>query len=181
MSCDISAGRSEGCKTGIGGIDIVYFANYVADLQDAVTYDVTNTDLITDVNGITNLYKFSLKGNNSFTQKIVSSRENGTTYVEQTLTIDLKGLDVATTKQIKLLAYGRPIITVKRRDGQYLLMGLQHGADLTEASIESGTAQADFNGYKLTFVSMEKIPANHLNCTTEATLATLFSSATIVS
>ena len=180
MSCDIAAGRVEGCKTGIGGIDIVYMANYVAELQDAVTYDGTATDMITDVNGISNLYKFTLKGNNSFTQKITSNRENGTTFVEQTLTIDLKGLDVATTKQIKLMAYGRPHIVVKKRDGQYLLMGLQYGADLTEASIESGVAQGDFTGYKLTFVAMEKIPANHLNCTTESTLATLFSGATIV-
>lgn len=180
MACDITTGRSEGCKSAVGGIDAIYLANYVADLGSAVTYDGTNTDVITDVNGISNLYKFTLKGNNTFSQKITSSRENGTTFVEQTLTIDLKGLDVATTKQVKLLAYGRPHVVVKNRNGQYFLMGLEHGSDVTDGSIEQGTAMGDFNGYKLTFVATEKIPANHLNCTTESALATLFSGATIV-
>jgi hypothetical protein len=43
-----------------------------------------------------------------------------------------------------------------------------------------GTAMGDFSGYKVTLVATEKLPANHLNCTSDATLATLFSSATIV-
>ncbi len=38
----------------------------------------------------------------------------------------------------------------------------------------------DFNGYSLTFTAMENIPANFLNCSTDAGLATVFSSATIV-
>ena len=67
MACDISLGRSESCKSAIGGIDAVYLANYVADLGSAVTYDATNTDVITDVNNVTTLYKFTLKGNNGFT------------------------------------------------------------------------------------------------------------------
>lgn len=180
MACDISLGRTESCKSAIGGIDAVYLANYVADLGAAVTYDVTNTDVITDVNNVTTLYKFTLKGNNSFSQKINSSRENGTTFVEQTLTLDLKGLDIATTKQIKLLAYGRPHVVVRNRQGQYFLMGLEHGADMTDGSVEMGTAMGDFSGYKVTLVATEKLPANHLNCTSESTLATLFSSATIV-
>jgi len=52
--------------------------------------------------------------------------------------------------------------------------------DVTEATIDNGTNMGDFNGYKLTFTGMERIPANHLNCSTESGLATLFSTATIV-
>ena len=69
---------------------------------------------------------------------------------------------------------------VRYRQGQYFLAGLEFGMDVTEATIDNGTQMGDFNGYKLTFTGMERIPANHLNCSTEAGLATLFSSATVV-
>jgi len=36
------------------------------------------------------------------------------------------------------------------------------------------------NFYYLSFVGMEKLPANFLDCATDAALATLFGSATIV-
>ena len=121
-----------------------------------------------------------MKGANSFEQTINSSRENGTTFVEQVLTIQLKKQDAATHKNVKLLAYGRPHIVVKTRSNQYFLMGLERGADVTAGTISSGTQMGDFNGYSLTFTAMENIPANFLNCSTDAGLATVFSSATIV-
>ena len=117
---------------------------------------------------------------NSFEQAINSSRENGTTFVEQTLTIQLKKQDAATHKTVKLLAYGRPHIVVKTRNNQYFLMGLERGADLTAGTISSGVQLGDMSGYSLTFTAQENIPANFLNCSSDSGLATLFSSATIV-
>ena len=84
MACDLANGRGESCKDSVGGIDIIYIANFNPTMQSDLTYDATSTDMITDVNNISNLYKFSLKGNNSFVQKGTSSRENGTTFFEQT-------------------------------------------------------------------------------------------------
>jgi len=121
-----------------------------------------------------------LKGTNSFEQAINSSRENGTTFVEQTLTIQLKKQDAATHKTVKLLSFGRPHIVVKTRSNQYFLMGLERGADLTAGTISSGVQLGDMSGYSLTFVAQENIAANFLNCSTDAGLATVFSAATIV-
>jgi hypothetical protein len=52
--------------------------------------------------------------------------------------------------------------------------------DVTTGTISNGAALGDFNGYSLTFVGQEKIPANFLDCSTEAELITLFNTATIV-
>jgi|LauGreDrversion4_2_1035121.scaffolds.fasta_scaffold655675_2 hypothetical protein len=181
MSCDIANGRLEQCKDSVSGLDAIFFINYGDyNAETDVTYNVTNTDQIDDINGVSNLYKYELKGANSFEQAINSSRENGTTFVEQTLTIQLKKQDAATHKTVKLLAYGRPHIVVKTRSNQYFLMGLERGADLTAGTISSGVQLGDMNGYSLTFTAQENIPANFLNCSTDAGLATLFSSATIV-
>jgi len=181
MSCDIVNGRLEQCKDSVSGLDAIFFINYGAyNPETDITYDVTNTDQINDINSVSSLYKYELKGANSFEQTINSSRENGTTFVEQVLTIQLKKQDAATHKNVKLLAYGRPHIVVKTRSNQYFLMGLERGADVTAGTISSGTQMGDFNGYSLTFTAMENIPANFLNCSTDAGLATVFSSATIV-
>jgi hypothetical protein len=181
MSCDIANGRLESCKDSISGLDAVFFVNYGDyNPETDITYDVTNTDQINDINSVSSLYKYELKGANSFEQTINSSRDNGTTFIEQVLTIQLKKQDAATHKNVKLLAYGRPHIVVKTRSNQYFLMGLERGADVTAGTISSGTQMGDFNGYSLTFTAMENIPANFLNCSTDAGLATVFSSATIV-
>ena len=178
MACLLANGRAEACKDAIGGLKNLYIANFDIEPAD-ITYDGTDTDLITAITGIANLYKFELKGNNSFIENINSSRENGTTFFEQVLSIELKNKDAATTKNIKLLSYGRPHIVVETNGGQYFIGGLLRGMDVTAGSIEAGTQLGDFSGYKLTFTGQEKTPANHLDCTTEAALATLFATSAV--
>ncbi len=178
MACLLANGRAEVCKDTVGGLEAIYFINY-GDIT-AKTYDATDTDMIATVTGVSNLYKFELKGTNSFEQTITSSRENGTTFVEQTLAIQLKKQDAATTKNVKLLAYGRPNVVVKTNAGDFFLAGLERGMDLTSGTISNGTALGDVNGYQMTFVGQEKIPANFLDCSDEAGLITLFGTATIV-
>lgn len=180
MSCDISNGVAEPCKSSVGGLDALYLINYGDYSASDITYDVTNTDMINDINSVSNIYKFELKGANSFEQTITSSRDNGTTFVEQTLTVTLKQQSAAKHKLVKLLAYGRPHIIVRTRANQYFLAGLERGMDMATGTISNGTAMGDLNGYTLTFTGMENIPANFLNCSTEAGLVTVMSSATIV-
>jgi hypothetical protein len=89
MACNLSIGRAEACKEAIGGLKAVYFINYQI-LPSDVTF---SNDLITAVINVDNLYKYELKSNeNVFDQEIVSSREAGTTFFRQTLTIKIIGL-----------------------------------------------------------------------------------------
>ena len=183
MSCDIADGRLEACKDAISGLLNIYFINY-GDLPMPTasnpTYDAINTDVIQTwiPDAQLSLYKFELKGANGFEQTIQTSRDNGTTFFEQVLTIQLKKQDAITHKNVKMLAYGRPRIVVETRDHQYFLAGLDQGCDVTAGTVSSGTAMGDFNGYNLTFTGMEKIPANFLECTTEAELQVLFNDGT---
>lgn len=179
MSCDVANGRLEPCKDGIGGIDAIYFINYGIEASD-ITYDLTNTDVIDAVTGVTNIYKYELKGTNSLEQVVTSSRENGTSFVEQTLSVQLKKADITTHKNVKLLSYGRPHIIVKDRNGKYYMCGLNWGMELTTGNLSSGTALGDFNGYSLTFVGQEKIFANLIDVADDSALSTAFAAATIV-
>ena len=179
MSCELANGRLEVCKTAVGGIDAIYFVNY-ADYT-AITYDGVNLDVIDAVTGVATLYKFELKGTNSFDQVITSSRENGTTFVEQTLTFTLKNQEILTHQIAKMLAYGRPHVVIKSRNGNFFFAGLEHGMEVTTANVSNGTAMGDLNGYTFTMVGQEKLLANFIDDTapTDAALATLFAAATI--
>jgi len=153
MSCDISLGRIEPCKTSNGGLKAVYFVNW----GDAtgVTYDVTNTDAISAVTGTPVAYKYDLKGNSSFEQTITSSRENGTTFFEQTLNLTLKKLSIVDHKQIKLLSYGRPQVIVEDNNGLLSLYGSGRGLDLSAGTGGTGKEASSLNGFNLTFTGEE--------------------------
>ncbi len=163
MSCDISLGRLEPCKDSVGGLKAIYFVNF-GDLG-AITYDVTNTDVIDAVAGTPDAYKYDIKGTSTFTQNIQSDRATGTTAFEQVLEITLKKLTVADHKELKLLSYGRPQVIVEDYNGNYFLAGLEHGMDVTGGTIVTGGAMNELSGYTLTLTGMEKAPANFLGDT----------------
>jgi hypothetical protein len=163
MACDISLGRIEPCKDSIGGLRAVYFVNW----GDATgyTYDITNTDVIDTVAGTPVAFKYDLKGTSSFEQTITSSRDNGTTFFEQTLNLSLKKLSIVDHKQIKLLSYGRPQVLVEDNNGNIFYCGLTKGMEVSGGTIVTGAAMADMSGYTLTLSGQEPVPANFLGDT----------------
>jgi len=164
MACALTKGRVEPCKDVVGGIKAVYFTDFS---NVTISYDATNTDVIDDLGTVT-FFKYELKGNSSFEQTITSSRENGTTFFEQTLNLTLKKLSLADHKEIKLLSYGRPHIVVHDYNGNAFLMGAEHGCEVTGGTIVTGAAMGDLSGYTLTLAAQEQIPANFLEGATEA-------------
>lgn len=170
MSCDITLGRIEPCKDSLGGLDAIYFINESELSFEDLTFDATNTDAIESVAGSPMAYKYELKGNSSFEQTIVSSRDNGTTYFEQVLNLTLKKQDVASHKQIKLLAYGNPKVIVKDNNGNFFLAGAKFGMDVTGGTVSTGAAMGDLNGYTLVLTGMESAPAFFFEATTETAL-----------
>lgn len=164
MACDLTRSRSLECKDSVGGIKAIYFADY-GDIT--IAYDATDTDLVEDLGTVT-VFKYDVKGANSFEQAITSSRENGTTFFEQTLNITLPKLTKEDHKELKLLTYGRPHVVIHDYNGNAFLMGAEHGAEVTGGTIVTGTAMGDLSGYTLTLSASEQTPANFLEGATEA-------------
>ena len=161
MACDLSLGRKEPCKDSVGGLKNCYFVNFGA--ITGVTYNGTNTDVIDEVTGTSlNAYKYELKGTNVLEQPITSSRENGTTFFEQSLKLQLKKLTPKDHKELKLLTYARPYVIVEDHNGNLFLCGLENGMEVTGGTITTGTAMGDLSGYTLELKGMEKVPANFL-------------------
>ena len=78
MPCTISTGRLINCKDQVGGIQKVYFLNYTE-------LTITTVDnVVTDLGTIT-VYEYDVQPETaSLSVAINSSKENGTTFFEQT-------------------------------------------------------------------------------------------------
>ena len=151
MACNITAGRLEGCKDSVGGLNAIYFVNFGAMGALSVT-----DETITGVGESSpSAFKYDLRGTSTFEQSLTSSRENGSTFAEQTLTVSLKKQDATTHKEVKLLAYGRPHILIEDNNGTVWMMAEEFGAEMN-ATTSTGASLGDKSGYELTFAAMEK-------------------------
>ena len=161
MACNISLGRNEPCKDSIGGLQGVYFINF-----NTGSYTLDATDVVTAFPSGSTAYYYQLKGTNGFTETVNTSRENGTTFFAQALSLQLKKLSAEQTKEFKLLAYGRPKIVAHTRNGEALLIGRLEGADMTAGTDSTGVAYGDLFGYTMTFTGNEPLPANFISGST---------------
>ena len=167
MSCDISLGRLEPCKTSRGGLKAVYFVNF-GDITDITFGTSGKSDVITGVNSLglrPTAYRYDLKGNSTYEETVNSDRNAGTTFFTQTLTLNLKKLSIKDHKELKLLTWGRTNVIVEDNNGNFFLAGLMRGMEVTGGTISSGAALGDMSGYSLTLEGEEKTPANFLDDT----------------
>lgn len=161
MACDITKGKGLlACKDAVSGLKAIYVANF-----DEYNFTTSSTDaghLLTDIGDLDVVYKYELKNSgNTFTQDITSSRDNGTTFFNQTLNFVLTKLSAEMEFQIKMMAWGRPQIFVEANSGDVFLMGKNHGCEISGKSEVQGTMDS-LNGYTLTAVGMEKDPIWYL-------------------
>lgn len=161
MPCNLSAGRNEPCKESVGGLTGVYFLNYTT-----ASFTTNANGEITAFPSGSTVYYYDLKGNSSYTETVNSSRDNGTTFFSQELTLNLKKLTNEMTTQLKLMAYGRPQIVVNTMSGDSLLVGKTQGADVTAGTIQTGAALGDLYGYSVTFTGLEQLPAAFISGST---------------
>ena len=158
MACNLSAGRQEVCKESVGGLAGVYFINYTTG-----SFTKDGNGLVTALPASSSLYYYELKGTSAYTETVNTSRENGTTFFSQELTLNLKKLTNEMTTQLKLMAYGRPQILVHTMQGDTLLVGEREGADVTAGTLSTGGALGDLYGYSVTFTGQEQFPASFIS------------------
>ena len=163
MACNISLGYNEPCKDSIAGLTAVYFMNF-----NSGSFTLNATDVVTSFPSASTVYKYELKGTNGYTETVNTSRDNGTTFFSQVVSLQTKKLTAEQTKELKLLAYGRPRIIVADRNGNAFLVGKNEGADMTGGTITTGVAYGDLSGYTMQFTGNESLPANFLSGSTLA-------------
>lgn len=161
MACNISAGRLESCLDAVGGIRNMYLVNFGA--LEGVTYGADDEITNFGTASVT-AYKYELLATtNNLTQTINASRDSGTVFYDQILSVTLKKMSKEMNKELKLLAAGRPYIFVEDNMGNSWAIGITNGCSANGGTITTGGALGDLNGYQLTMQGQEGSPANYMS------------------
>ena len=150
MACALTIGRKVPCKSAFGGIKSVYLADFgtIASITiDASTKEAT----IVDASTAPVWFEFDVKGNSSLETTVTSSRENGTTFYTQTISLTLTYLDALTQAELQLIAAARPYAVV-----------VENGMEVTGGTVVTGAAAGDLSGFTLTFEGMEETAPHFL-------------------
>lgn len=164
MACTLNKGRGEPCKDTVGGIQAVYFIDF-GDLGTPTYASATSYEITDFSEASITAYKYDVKGNSSLEQTITSSRENGTTFYDQILNLTLHKLSVQSHDELTLIAVARPHVIVEDYNGNLMVVGLEHGADVNGGTVVTGGAMGDLSGYTLTLQANELRPANFISGT----------------
>lgn len=155
-TCLLTTGRLEPCKDAIGGIDKLFFLNYQqyqATIAAGVITSLLEEDGLTEPTA----YEYIVRDSTSkLMQNINHNPDNGTTFIEQAVTAQLKVMTAADNEELMLMIYGRPQVMILDRRGKFWLCGLEWGCDITAGAADTGGAMGDFNGYNLTITGKER-------------------------
>ena len=140
----ITTGRSRKCKAGVSGVDYIYLFRFVKYARSLIVRDqLTLTDFPE-----TTIYRF--EGNYSFNES--QSTQDGGKFYTQNLTADFIGIEL-NTNLVKLVNEDYRVI-IKDNNGVFRLLGAYNGV-ITELNSTTGSSQAEFSGYNLTFEGQE--------------------------
>lgn len=154
MSCVLTTGFALDCKDGVGGIKNIWIIQ--SSKKGTFTKDVSGS--VTAWTPTANsLFKYELrKASSSFETDIMTSQQNGTTFYETKLAIQLNKMEAYKRNELKLLAQQLLIIIVLDKNGVYWVLGDSNGMDMTTGKGNSGTAMGDFNGWNIEFTAQEE-------------------------
>lgn len=143
MACDLTSGRGIACKS-IGGIKHIELANFNGA---GATFSAEGS--ISAFDTATTFYKFNLRGaNNSIDETGESSRDNNTSFVSISGSIQLPYQEEETRKELETLSKARVYIIAVDYNGVRKLYGYDDGCDIS-VNTNSGAGMGDFNGYTL--------------------------------
>lgn len=153
--CNTILGLTLSCTNNVGGIKEAY----IACLSDISGYTASNGNItgITMVGGAT-FKQYEFKPNtSSYTETPTISRENGTTFISQTVNLIFPKRELSKRNEIALLLQGQPflVIIVKDSNNKIWLFGYEEGMYVNEAVTGSGVAKGDANNYSITFLGEE--------------------------
>lgn len=145
MSCSqVLTGIAKDCGVSQGGIKRVLLAN-----KDDVTAITVTAGKITAITKSAAFQEFGFRPNTgSFSSAWQVNNENGSKYVETTLTMIFSRMETSKRVAIMALAQADLVAIVEDMNGAYWFLGYDDPLTLASGSdAQTGTARADRNGY----------------------------------
>jgi hypothetical protein len=168
MSCILTNGYTVGCKAQ-AGVQKVFIGTWN---DSAMTYTFGTNSIITAFGGATvSCYTFQQTiETSSFTAPAEVNTENNAIQYNQTLAINVVGMNAALLNQIKILGQGVWRILILDKNGTYFLMGKSGPVQVSAIDSGLGKVGTDLNGAMITFTSKEDQPLYEVTSAAAATL-----------
>lgn len=136
------------CETSFGGIKRVLVA-----LRDdvTVTKDETGITAITIAEGKKFVEWQFRKNTGSLTSTVTSDTAIGNTFATTEVTLQFTKAEATKRLAIQSAINASSVVIVEDMYGQYIYLGLENEVVVSAATMVTGTAAADLNGFTLTF------------------------------
>ena len=156
MSCTLNIGYSIGCKSA-AGVSRVFIGTWN---DTAMTFTTGTNSIITAIGGATvSFYTFQQPiETSSFTAPAEVNTENNAIQYNQTLSINVQGVNAALLNQIKTLGQGVWRILIQDKNGLFFLMGKVGPVQVSAIEAGLGKVGTDLHGAIITFTAKETQP-----------------------
>lgn len=161
MSCYITDGIALDCMDALGGIKTAWVLGGTGATVGITSYALSATDEITGITGSGTFYKFEVpKDTAMYTETCTVAPAAGTVFYDQAISFQFHKMDTAKRNQLKLLAQNRDLkVVFLDNNGNYWMVGITRGAQITASAASTGTAPGDANNYTVTLTAQEPNPA----------------------
>ena len=160
MNCILTEGIPLECLDSTGGVKNVYIGAY----SDDTTFSFDTDESIDTITSTETFYQFKFRPQTAaFNEELTKSLENGTTFYTQTLSMIFHKIDAAKRNNMLLLAGASLHVIVETQNGDYWLMGLANGADVSANTSGVGQNYGDLNGYNLSITGLEPVLAHEVS------------------
>lgn len=148
-SCVNSAtlkGLARDCAASVGGIEVVYLRPYA---NDAFTVSGDTVTGVTSGTGAT-WYEYCLRKQTSQYDQTLTVNDNGSRFVEHSLSLAFQRMDATKRAEMVALSYGDVNAIVKDSNGKYWAIPLDEPVSATEGGGATGLQKSDTNQYTIT-------------------------------
>lgn len=148
MACALTQGYSLDCRDAVGGVSEVWITEFSNVSDKSITNGLASIELT-----VSKVFrKYEVVVETADTQEdITTSRENGTSFVKQTVKFPINKQTVSVRDELLILGKQRLLIAVKDNNGNYLVYGYANGLMLEPSVAKTGVKYGDRNGYELVF------------------------------
>lgn len=142
------------CDTSFGGIKRVLVAN-----RDDVTVTVGTDDTITALAGGTFVEWLFRKNTGSLTSTVSSDATIGNSFATTEVSLQFSKAEATKRLAIQSAINASAVVIVEDMYGQYIYLGLENEVVVSSATMVTGTAATDLNGFTLVFQDVStKLP-----------------------
>jgi len=160
MACPITTGYTVGCKDKQSGIEYIAISSYDGTTVFTLGSGASASE-IQSFTATSSYYKYEqFVEQGTATQELETSNDTGTSAFNQTVTLVMEGMDIATRDKALTLLQARVRIIIKDNQGNYLMFGKKFGLRSSAGSAGPGKMFGDLGGFTITLLGKEPEPAH---------------------